>query len=129
MYDLAVRALIALFTFVVFLLVQSVFWSTAISMVMAVATIVLIAVAYFRPHNALLVLAAIAPLGGVWSPLVGVRMRGAEALVLAFFAGALLRGWTLHPFRNIAFGRLQTAALLLGTIVALNAKGPDLSGG
>ena len=29
------------------------------------------------------------------------RMRGAEVLVLAFLAGALLRGWTLHRFRNV----------------------------
>ena len=87
---------------------------------MAVGVVCLIVVAYFRPQNALLVLAALAPLGGVWSPLVSDSMRGAEVLVLAFLAGALLRGWTLHRFRNVALGRLQIAALLFGLIVSLS---------
>jgi O-antigen ligase len=114
------RGLIAIFTALVFLLIQSVFWSTAISTLMAVVVVGLIVVAYFRPQNALLVLAALAPLGGVWSPLVSNRMRGAEVLVLAFLAGALLRGWTLHRFRDIALGRLQIATFLFGLIVSLS---------
>ena len=80
-------------------------------------------VAYFRPHNSLLLLAALAPLGSVWVPLLGVlgvRMRGAEALVLAFLAGALLRGWTLHRFRSVPSNRLQIAALVFGLIVSLS---------
>jgi O-antigen ligase len=115
-----VRALVATFTAVVFLLVQSAFWSNVGSTVMAPATICLIVVTYFRPHNGLLVLAALAPLGLVWSPLVDERMRGAETLVLAFLAGALLRGWTLHRFRAVTLDRLQMAALSFALIVALS---------
>lgn len=120
MYGFAARALIAIFTALVFLLIQSVFWSTTVSALMAVAVICLIVVAYFRPQNGLLVVAALTPLGGVWSPLVSDRMRGAEILALAFLAGALLRGWTLHRFRNVELGRLQIAALLFGLIVSLS---------
>ena len=119
----AVRALIALFTSVVFLLIQSVFWSTAVSAAIAGMVLCVTVVAYFRPHNALLVLAALAPLGSVWVPLfgvLGVRMRGAEALVLAFLAGALLRGWTLHRFRSVPLDRLRIAALVFGLIVSLS---------
>jgi O-antigen ligase len=45
-------------------------------------------------------------------------MRGAEALVLAFLAGALVRGWTLHRFRGFPSNRLHVAALLFGFVVA-----------
>ena len=51
---------------------------------------------------------------------LGVRMRGAEALVLAFLAGALLRGWTLHRFRSAQSDRLQIPALVFGLIVSLS---------
>ena len=125
----AVRVLIALFTGVVFLLIQSVFWSTAVPAAIACVVICVIVVAYFRPHNALLVLAALAPLGRMWAPLLDGRMRGAEALVLAFLAGALLRGWTLHRFRNIPFDRLQIAAMVFGLIVTLSSMRVLWSGG
>ncbi len=114
------RWLIAIFTALVFLLIQSVFWSRTVSALMAVVVVCLIVLAYFRSQNALLVVAALAPLGAVWSPLVSDRLRGAEVLVLAFLAGALLRGWTLHRFRDIALGRLQVATLLFGLIVSLS---------
>jgi O-antigen ligase len=120
MYALGARVLIGLFTALIFVLIQSVFLSNVGSTVMAPATICLIVVTYFRPRNGLLVLAALAPLGLVWSPLVDERMRGAEALVLAFLAGALLRGWTLHRFRAVTLDRLQMAALWFGLIVALS---------
>jgi O-antigen ligase len=114
------RVIIAMFTALVFLLIQSVFWSPTIPNAIAAAVVVLIVIAYFRPHNALLVLAALAPLGSVWSPLANDRMRGAEALVLAFLAGVLLRGWTLHRFRSIPTDRLRIAAIVFGLIVSLS---------
>ena len=99
-------AVIAVFTAVVFVLIQPAVWSPSITAATAVVVIGTAGVAYFRPHNGLLVLAALAPLGGVWGPLLGHRMRAAEALVLAFLAGALLRGWTLHSFRRVPLNRL-----------------------
>jgi O-Antigen ligase len=114
------RVNIAMFTALVFLLIQSVFWSPIVSVGISSAVAVLIGIAYFRPHNALLVLAALAPLSGVWSPLVSDRIRGAEAFVLAFLAGALLRGWTLHSFKNIALDRLRIAAFVFGVVVAVS---------
>ena len=56
---------------------------------------------YFRPKYGLLVLAVIVPLGQVGSRTLDSNMRGAEALVLAFLAGALVRGWTLRQFRIV----------------------------
>ena len=55
---------------------------------------------YFRPQLGLLALAALVPLGQVGSRALDSQMRGAEALVLAFLAGALVRGWTLREFRS-----------------------------
>jgi O-antigen ligase len=40
--------------------------------------------------------------------------------VLAFLAGALLRGWTLHRFRALGLDRLQIAAVSFGLIVSLS---------
>ena len=111
-------AAIAIFTAVVLVLIQTVFWSPSITAAMGIVAIGTAVVAYFRPHNGLLVLAAIAPLGAVWGPLLGDRVRGGEALVLAFLAGALLRGWTLHRFWRLPWDRLQLAALLFGLLVA-----------
>ena len=115
-----VRVIVAMFTALVFLLVQSAFWSPNISTAIVAAVVGLVVIAYFRPHNALLVLAALAPLGGVWSPLVSDRMRGAEAFVLAFLAGVLLRGWTLHYFKNVELDRLRIAVLVFGVVVAMS---------
>ena len=39
-------------------------------------------------------------------------------MVLAFLAGALVRGWTLREFRSFPSTRLETAALMFGLVVA-----------
>ena len=44
-------------------------------------------------------------------------MRGTEALVLAFLAGALVRGWTLREFRTFPSQRLHIVALIFGFVV------------
>jgi O-antigen ligase len=115
---LLIRIALALFTGVVLLLIQSVFWNNAISFLIVLALFAVALLALFRPQNALLVLAGLAPLAQIWAPLLGSRMRGGEAMVLAFLAGALLRGWTLGRFRNFPSDRLQTAAAVLGAVVA-----------
>ena len=66
-------------------------------------------------------LAALVPLGQVGSRTLDSQIRGAEALVLAFLAGALVRGWTLREFRSFPSTRLETAALIFGLVVAASS--------
>lgn len=111
-----VRGLIAVFTAVVLLLFQSAFWTTAVSPAMSAVLIAVAVVAYFRPHIGLLLVAAFTPLGRLISHLLGSPLRCAEALVLAFLAGALLHGWAQHGFRRFPSNRLHIAALVFGLI-------------
>jgi O-antigen ligase len=115
---LLIRASLALFTGVVLLLIQSAFWSNRVSAWMQLVIFATALVAYFRPHYGLLALAALAPLGQIGSSTLDSRMRGAEALVLAFLAGALVRGWTLREFRTFPSTRLHVAVLVFGFVVA-----------
>ena len=113
-----IRGLIAVFTAIVLLLLQSAFWSARVSSWMHVVIVAMALISYFRPQYGLLALAALAPLGQVGSRTLDSQMRGAEALVLAFLAGALVRGWTLREFRSFPATRLETAALIFGLVVA-----------
>lgn len=115
---LLIRASLALFTAVVLLLIQSAFWSNRVSAWMQAIILATALLSYFRPQYGLLALAALAPLGQVGSRTLDSQMRGAEALVLAFLAGALLRGWTLRGFRTFPSTRLEIAALIFGFVVA-----------
>ena len=115
---LLIRASLALFTGVVLLLIQSAFWSNRVSAWMQVIIFATALLSYFRPQYGLLALAALAPLGQVGSRTLDSQMRGAEALVLAFLAGALVRGWTLREFRTFPSTRLGIAALIFGFVVA-----------
>ena len=118
MSGLAARISTAIFTAVVLLLLQSVFWASEVPIAMKAVFIGVAVLSFFRPLNGLLVLAALAPLAGAWGPLLAGRVRGAETLVLAFLAGALVRGWTLHRFRHVPHDPLHAAAGLFGAIVA-----------
>jgi hypothetical protein len=115
---LLIRASLALFTGVVLLLIQSAFWSNRVSAWMQAIIFAIALLSYFRPQYGLLALAALAPLGQVGSRTLDSQMRGAEALVLAFLAGALVRGWTLREFRTFPSTRLGIAALIFGFVVA-----------
>ena len=115
---LLIRASLALFTCVVLVLIQSAFWSTRVSAWMQAIIFAIALLSYFRPHYGLFALAALAPLGQVGSRTLDSQMRGAEALVLAFLAGALVRGWTLREFRTFPSTRLHVAALIFGFVVA-----------
>src|SRR5688500_12382661 len=115
---LLIRASLALFTGIVLLLIQSAFWSNRVSAWMQAVVLTTALLSYFRPQYGLLALAALAPLGQVTSRTLDSRMRGAEALALAFLAGALLRGWTLREFRSFPSTRLETAAVMFGFVVA-----------
>ena len=115
---LLIRASLALFTGVVLLLIQSAFWSNRVSAWMQAIIFATALLSYFRPQYGLLALAALAPLGQVGSRTLDSQMRGAEALVLAFLAGALVRGWTLREFRTFPSTRLDIAALIFGFVVA-----------
>jgi O-antigen ligase len=115
---LLVLASIGLFTSVVLLLIQSAFWSNRVSGWMQLVILATALLSYFRPQYGLLALAALVPFGRTGSGTLDSQMRGAEALVLAFLAGALVRGWTLREFRSIPSTRLETAALIFGFIVA-----------
>ena len=113
-----VRGLIAAFTAVVLILAQSIFWTAAVSGWMRVIAVAVALIAYFRPQNGLLVLAALTPFGQVVSRTLNSQMRGAEALVLAFLVGALVRGWTLKEFRSFPSTRLEIAATIFTVVVA-----------
>jgi hypothetical protein len=115
---LLIRASLALFTTLVLLLIQSAFWSNRVSAWMQLIIFATALLSYFRPHYGLLALAALAPLGQVGSRTLDSQMRGAEALVLAFLAGALVRGWTLRELRTFPSTRLEIAALIFGFVVA-----------
>jgi len=110
--------LLAAFTAVVLLLVQSTFWSNRVSSWMQLMVLVMALLSYFRPQAGLLTLALLVPLSQVGSRTLDSQMRGPEALVLAFLAGALVRGWTLRGFRSFPATRLETAALIFGLVVA-----------
>jgi hypothetical protein len=115
---LLIRASLALFTGIVLLLIQSAFWSNRVSAWMQAIIFATALLSYFRPQYGLLALAALVPLGQVGSRTLDSQMRGAEALVLAFLAGALVRGWTLREFRTFPSTRLDIAALIFGFVVA-----------
>ncbi len=115
---LLVRASLALFTAIVLLLLQSAFWSNRVSGWMQIVLLATALLSYFRPQYGLLALAALVPFGRIGSGTLDSQMRGAEALVLAFLAGALVSGWTLREFRSFPSTRLETAALIFGFIVA-----------
>jgi len=115
---LLIRASLALFTCVVLVLIQSAFWSARVSAWMQAIIFAIALLSYFRPHYGLFALAVLAPLGQVGSRTLDSHMRGAEALVLAFLAGALVRGWTLREFRTFPSTRLHVAALIFGFVVA-----------
>jgi O-antigen ligase len=115
---LLIRTLVALFTGVVLLLIQPALWSNTESVWLKVTVIAIALLAYFRPEHAVLALAVIVPFGQVGAHTVESMTRGAEALVLAFLAGALLRGWTLHRFQTFPSNRLHIAVLLFGAVVA-----------
>ena len=118
MRRVAVQVPVALFTALVVAAVQCVFWSRVIPIWIPLAVVGLAVLAYFRPQRALLAVAVLAPLEGLWEPLLGVRMRGAEAVVLAFLTGALVRGWTIHRFKSVLTDRLNISALVLAAIVS-----------
>ncbi len=115
---LIIRACIALFSGAVIVLVQSMFWTNAVSGSMRAIAIAMALFAYFRPDIALLALAVLTPLGQVSSRTLDSNMRGAEALVLAFLAGALLRGWTLHRFRSFKLDALLIAGFVFSGVAA-----------
>jgi hypothetical protein len=80
-----------------------------------------------RCDGARLVLSAalrVARSGGVGTtrssqqPYAQLILRGAESLVLAAVAGALLRGWTLREFRTFPGTRLEIWVLIFTLIIA-----------
>jgi O-antigen ligase len=110
--------LVAVFTAVVVVLAQSAFWSGRASLPVATGLATLAVLSFLRPRDGLLVVAALAPFGLVGTPLLGSGLRGAEALVLAFLAGALVRGWWTGRLRRFPANGLEVAALLFGIVVA-----------
>jgi O-antigen ligase len=113
-----ILVLLAVFTAVVLLLVQSTLWSNAVTVWMRVIIVMTALVAYFRPHYGLLIVAALAPVSQVISRLVDSQLRAPEALVLAFLAGTLVRGWTLQELRRFRGTRLELVALIFALLVA-----------
>lgn len=89
---IVILGLIAAFTAIVLLLFQSTFWSDRVPASMQVIVLAMALLSYFRPQYGLLTLAAVVPLGQVGSLILDSQMRGSEGMVLAFLAGALVRG-------------------------------------
>lgn len=116
-----IRGLLALFTCAIVLVAQSIFWTESASIGMRLLVVAVALVAYFRPQNGLLVLAALTPLGQIAGGILQSPVRAAEAMVLAFLAGVLVRGWTLGELRGFPASRLESAALLFSAIVAASS--------
>jgi hypothetical protein len=118
MNRLVAQSLLATLTAAVLVLGQSVFWSDAASFWMKTIVVLIAVISFFRPENGLLVLAALTPFGGLIRGLLGSPVRGAEAMVLAFLAGALMHGWTLGEFRSIRWTSIKWSAALFAAVVA-----------
>src|SRR5687767_776971 len=114
----AIRGLIAIFTAGVLFFGHSLFWTSDVSIWMRLITVGVALLSYFRPHLGLLLLAVLAPLEQIGSRTLISQMRGAEVLVLSFLAGALMRGCTLHRFRDFPSNLLHIAALMFGMVIA-----------
>ena len=112
------RTLITLFTAGVLYLVQTVFWNNAVSLWMTALLCAVAGLSFFRPQYSLVALVALAPLGQAVAHVTGSQIRAAEALVLAFLAGVLLRGWALHRFRSVPSDLLHLAAIAFSVVVA-----------
>ena len=113
-----IQVLLALFTAAIVLLAQSAFWADDVSLSVRAVLAAVAVLAFVQPPSALLVAAGLAPLSEVASGMLGSRMRGAEALVLACLTGALLRAWWTGRIRRFPTGRTETAALLFGLVIA-----------
>lgn len=113
-----VRGLIGLFTAIVLLLFQSIFWTPSASLALRTLAAAVAVLTYFRPHLGLVAVVAFTPLGRLLNELLASPARVAEALALACLAGALLRAWRRGRFRDFSAGRLEAGALVFGLIVA-----------
>ncbi len=114
-----IRGLLGVFTALVILLAQSALWAGSVSTPAKVVLAAVAVLSYWRPREGLLAVAGLAPLAVMGSRLLGApQLRGPEALVLAFLAGALLKGWKTGRLRAFPATRLELAALLVGLVVA-----------
>ncbi|MES1254081.1 MAG: hypothetical protein ABUS56_00620, partial [Acidobacteriota bacterium] len=120
--DTVARALIlvlgALFTAAVLLLAQSALRADGVSLATKIVLVSAALLACIRPRMGLLALAGLVPFGDVGSLVLGSWVRGAEALVLASLAGALVHAWWSGRVRSFPSSGPELAALVFGLIVA-----------
>jgi hypothetical protein len=113
------RALLWLFMATVILLAQSGLWAESVTLAAKILLVAVAALSFWRPRDGLLVVAGLAPLAVVGGRLLGASpLRGPEALVLAFLAGALLHGWRSGRLRTFPATRHELATLMVGGVVA-----------
>ena len=96
---------------------QSLLWAADVPIFLKLAGVGVATLAFLRPADGLLMVAALAPLGVMFSRLLDSPARGSEALVLAFLVGWLLS--TLRPKgdRRSEGGNLSVPILLFSVVV------------
>ena len=96
---------------------QSLLWAADVPIVLKLAGVGVATLAFLRPADGLLIVAALAPLGVIFSRLLDSPARGSEALVLAFLTGWLLS--TLRPtdHRTNSAAKFPVPVLLFGVVV------------
>jgi O-antigen ligase len=113
-----VIALVAVFTVVVFALLQAAFWIDEVPTTARVLLAGVALVSAIRPAAGLLAIAILVPLADVGGPMLGADVRDAEVLILAGLAGALVRAWWSRAVLRFPSDGLETAALVFALIVA-----------
>jgi len=96
---------------------QSLLWVVDVPVVLKLAAVGVATLACLRPADGLIVVAALAPLGVIFSRLLDSSARGSEALVLAFLVGWLLSTCLPKAHRTSAGGTLLVPVLLFGAVV------------
>ena len=96
---------------------QSLLWAVDVPIVLKLAGVGVATLAFLRPADGLVIVAALAPLGVMFSRVLDSPARGSEALVLAFLAGWLVRTCLPKGRRTSVGGNLSVPVLLFGVVV------------
>ena len=96
---------------------QSLLWAADVPVVIKFAALAVVLLTTVRPVDGLLVVAALAPLGIMFSRILQSPARGSEALVLAFLVGWLLSTLRSSDRHTTRLGTLSVPLALFGVMV------------
>ncbi len=96
---------------------QSLLWAADVPVVIKFAALAVVLLTTVRPVDGLLVVAALAPLGIMFSRTLQSPARGSEALVLAFLVGWLLSTLRSSDRHTTRLGTLSVPLALFGVMV------------